>query len=204
MYQIHGVACQQYALSSCEQMRDTFLMDLLSIKQPFKIVGKALRHVRKHGVSSYFLFGWKRKGFKYLQANKGLIYGQTLAVLNSKKSNNDKAYKLMELYLTIPGLNIAKAGFACKLIGGLVGCMDSHNIKFYNINPNSLEFNKDVKSDKGRNNNRKKLTGYINLCHGLTTEQLWDQWCNNLAKTDKHWRDGNHVSQAHIDYLIGE
>ena len=204
MYKNHGIACQEYSMQSPEKLSDTFTMDLLSIRQSFKIVGTELRHVRRHGVGSYFLFGYKRNGYKYIQSNKGLLYGQSRAIINSNKSKNDKAIELMKLYLKINGFSLAKAGFACQLVAGLVGCMDSHNIKYYNVNPNSLEYNKDVKSERGRENNRKKLTDYIELCHSIGTETLWNRWCDNLAARDKYWKDGNHVSQAHIDYLKGE
>ena len=46
-----------------------------------------------------------------------------LAVINSTNlTDHAKAISLMKIFLKIPGLNLAKAGFVCQLVAGLVGC----------------------------------------------------------------------------------
>ena len=93
----------------------------------------------------------------------------------------------------------------CQLVAGLVGCMDIHNIKTYNVDPKSLIINKKIKTETGFKNNRQKLNKYINLCHDYGTENLWNSWCDMIAsKYPDDFVDGYHVSEVHYTYLTGE
>ena len=110
----------------------------------------------------------------------------------------------MTIFLRVDGLGLPKAGFCCQLIAGMVGCMDVHNIKMYDLDANSFKLNPKPKTDKAFASNQQKITSYINLCHDYGCEQLWDSWCDMLATKSKRWQDGNHVSEVHYTYLTGE
>lgn len=203
MYKNHAVKCQEYAMQSADNLMDVAMLVSVSIQQNWLSCGNQLKDVKENGINSKFLWGVKSKTYKYLNSNKHKLYSQVLAISNSYKSNDDKAYSLMKVFLRIDGLGLPKAGFLCQLTMGLVGCMDVHNIKMYEINPKTLVLNKNVKTIKGLQANKQKIKSYIKLCHTYGTENLWDDWCNNLATKSKSWRDGNHVSEVHINYLLG-
>jgi hypothetical protein len=127
-----------------------------------------------------------------------------LAVIHSNLPDHDKALSLMRIFLTIPGLGLPKAGFTCQLVAGLVGCMDVHNIRMYNLDIKDLTLAKDPKGDKAKATNHNKIVNYVALCTDYGTENLWNSWCNFLATKSARWQDGNHVSEVHYTYLTGE
>ena len=140
----------------------------------------------------------------YLESNKHKMYAQVMAVINSNKTDASKAMSLMKIFLRVDGLGMAKAGFMCQLTAGLVGCMDSHNIKMYNLDAKDFVLAKNPKTIKGLDANVKKIRNYIQICHEYGTENLWNSWCSFLATKSTKWRDANHVSEVHYSYLTGE
>lgn len=204
MYKIHAKAVQEYAQRSADNMADVILMVVLSIQQNWSGVGDQLKDVRENKADSRFLWGNKGKTYKYLSTHKHFIYGQMLAISHSNLSDKDKALSLMTIFLKIPGLGLPKAGFTCQLIAGLVGCMDVHNIRMYNLDAKALTLAKDPKGDKAKATNHNKIVNYIDLCTTYGTENLWNSWCNFLATKSVKWQDGNHVSEVHYTYLTGE
>ena len=206
MFRIHNPKINSYAQRNANNLADIILMVSLSIQQKWSRVGNMLSNVRLHKDNSLFLWGNKKETYKYITSQKHFIHGSMLAVINSSNlTDHAKSISLMKIFLKIPGLNLAKAGFVCQLSAGLVGCMDVHNIKTYGISPKSLEYNKNCTTSRGFETNRKKLTTYIELCHDYGTENLWNSWCAMLAtKYPKDFVDSNHVSELHYTYLTGE
>jgi biopolymer transport protein ExbD len=204
MYNIHAKQVQQYAQKSASNMADVALMTVLSIRQPWMLVGKQLQDVRTNKALAKSLWGGKKNTYLYLQANKHFMYGQMMAIINSNKTEASKAISLMKLFLKVDGLGIAKAGFMCQLTAGLVGCMDSHNIKMYNLNAKDFEISKNPKTLKGIETNLKKIRNYIQICNEYGTDNLWNSWCSLIATKSTKWRDANHVSEVHYTYLTGE
>lgn len=198
MYKVHAKAVQDYSRLSSDNLADVILMVVLSIQQPWHSVGSQLKDVRKLGRDSRFIWGNKIKTFDSLQAKKDFIYSQYLAVLNSSKPDDERALSLMNVFLQIDGLGLAKAGFVCQLTAGLVGCIDVHNIRMYNIPKKDLSFSKSIKSKALKD---KKISNYVSVCHAIGTENLWDTWCSFLATKSKKFEDGFHVSKVHYDFL---
>jgi hypothetical protein len=198
MYKVHAKAVQDYSRLSSDNLADVVLMVVLSIQQPWYAVGDQLKDVKRWGIGSKFIWGNKIKTYKSLMSRKEFIYSQYLAVLNSSKSDDDKALSLMNVFLQIDGLGLAKAGFVCQLTAGLVGCIDVHNIRMYNIPKKDLAFSKSIKSKALKD---KKISNYVSVCHNIGTENLWDTWCSFLATKSKKFEDGFHVSKVHYDFL---
>jgi len=206
VFKIHNLKINSYAQRNAENMADVIMMVSVSIQQQWSQVGKMLSSVRLYKDNSLFLWGNKKRTYEYVTTHKHFIHGSMLAVINSSNlTDHAKAISLMKIFLKIPGLNLAKAGFVCQLVAGLVGCMDIHNIKTYGVAAKSLEYNKNCTTSRGIDNNRKKLIKYINLCHDYGTENLWNSWCSMIAtKYPKTFVDNNHVSELHYTYLTGE
>tara|TARA_R110000803_G_C11842297_1_gene304758 strand:- start:56 stop:676 length:621 start_codon:yes stop_codon:yes gene_type:complete len=201
MYKLDAVNCQQYSQQSPDNLTDMVLMVVLSIQQNWLSVGDQMLDVRKCGADSKFLWGNKIKTYEYLRDNSCQLYADAMAVIDSDQSDRDKARSLMEVFLRVTGLGIPKAGFVCQLMAGLVGCMDVHNIRMYGLDIKSLSLAKNPKTSKGIDANNKKVVAYIDMCHDIGTEKLWNNWCNFLATKSKKWRDGSHVSAVHYSYL---
>ena len=204
MYKTHGIACQQYAQRSAENLSDVILMVVLSIQQNWLGVGDQMADVRKLKAKSRFLWGNKAKTYKYLKANKLRLYSEMMTVIESLDSDSIKAKKLMDIFLDVDGLGLPKAGFVCQLVAGLVGCMDVHNIRRLGVDPKTLSLSKNPKTIKGLEANDRRIMDYVNLCHDYGTEKLWNTWCDFLSTKSAKWQDGNHVSEVHYSYLIGK
>lgn len=199
MYDIHAKAIQDYSKLSSDNLADVILMVVLSIQQPWYSIGDQLKDVKLNGVDSRFIWGNKIKTYNSLMSKKNFIFSQFLAVVNSKKSDDDKALSLMNIFLRVDGLGMVKAGFVCQLTAGLVGCIDLHNIRIYNIPLKDLKLSKSLKSKAIKN---ERVMNYISICHKIGTKELWNTWCNHLATKSKKFEDGFHVSKVHQDFLL--
>lgn len=199
MYSVHAKAIQDYAKESSDNLADVITMVVLSIQQPWSAVGKQMADVKLNGRNSKFLWGNKGRTYDYITRRKSFIFNQFLAVINSNKSDAEKAYSLMNIFLRIDGLGMVKAGFVCQLTAGLVGCIDLHNIRLYGIDEKVLKLPKSLKSKHIRD---EKINKYISICHNIGTENLWDTWCNFLATKNSVWSNGFEVSKVHYDYLM--
>ena len=199
MYSVHAKAIQDYSQQSSDNLVDVITMVVLSIQQPWSAVGKQMADVKLNGRNSKFLWGNKGRTYDYITRRKGFIFNQFLAVINSNKSDAEKAYSLMNIFLRIDGLGMVKAGFVCQLTAGLVGCIDLHNIRLYGIDEKVLKLPKSLKSKHIRD---EKINKYISICHNIGTENLWDTWCNFLATKNSVWSNGFEVSKVHYDYLM--
>jgi len=204
MFNVHCKAVQEYSQRNADNMSDTILMVVLSIQQNWLSVGNQMADVRNNKIDSKFLWGNKLKTYQYLMANKHKMFAQVKAVLVSNKNYDDRAMSLMKIFLRVDGLGLPKAGFCCQLIAGMVGCMDIHNIRMYDLDPKTLKLNPKPKTEKAKQANEDKTKTYIALCHAYGCENLWNSWCENLATKSKRWQDANHVSEVHYTYLIGE
>jgi len=204
MFNVHCKAVQEYSQRNADNMADTVLMVVLSIQQNWLSVGNQMADVRNNKIDSKFLWGNKLKTYQYLMANKHKMFAQVKAVLVSNKNYDDRAMSLMKIFLRVDGLGLPKAGFCCQLIAGMVGCMDIHNIRMYDLDPKTLKLNPKPKTEKAKQANEDKTKTYIALCHAYGCENLWNSWCENLATKSKRWQDANHVSEVHYTYLIGE
>jgi len=199
MYITHAKAIQDYAKQSSNNLVDVITMVVLSIQQPWLSVGDQMADVKQNGLDSKFLWGNKRKAYTYITKRKDFIHNQYLAVINSSKSDDDKAYSLMNIFLRVEGLGMVKAGFVCQLSAGLVGCIDLHNIRLYGIDEKVLKLPKSLKTKTLRDD---RINKYISICHNIGTENLWDTWCDYLSTKSPKWSDGFEVSKVHYDYLM--
>ena len=202
MYQRDATKVQQFAQSSPYKMGLVITMVSLSIQQNWLSVGEQMASVVAQGARSRFLWGSKGKLYAYLEDNMEQIYADTMDILVSDRLDDDKAEALMQVFLRIDGLGLPKAGFCCQLIGGLVGCMDIHNIRRSGLDSKTLALAKNPKGDKAKATNLRKIRDYIRVCHEYGTEELWNDWCDHLATKSKRWDNGSHVSEVHYSYLL--
>jgi hypothetical protein len=194
MFVKHQSKIMKWAMTKPDNTFNLVLMVSLSIRQPWAVIGKQLQDVQENGMASKFLFGSKKDLYAYMMDNKQDIFDILKATKAGKVSQADCLYRLTQ----VPGLGLAKAGFVMQLAIGMAGCIDSHNVTMYGVNPNALKMGK-VKAEKAL----EKAKMYLELCDKLGgTEKLWDNWCNFVAtRHPKHFEDGYDVSARHCSYL---
>lgn len=194
MFAKHQVKIMKWAMKNEDNIFNLILMVSLSIRQPWAVIGKQLQDVQANGSNSKYLFGSKKDLYSHVMENKQSIFQMLKDTKAGKVSQAECLYNLTQ----IPGLGLAKAGFVMQLAIGMAGCIDSHNVTMYGVNPNALKMGK-VKAEKAL----EKAKMYLDLCEKLGgTEKLWDNWCNFVAtRHPKHFQDGNDVSARHCSYL---
>jgi hypothetical protein len=194
----HNPLINAYAQESAEKTKDMVMMVVLSIQQPWAAVGGQMQDYRKLGAESRFVWGNKANTLAWLETNVDSLYADAMDAVNTCKGRA-LDIRLMQIFIRVDGLGLAKAGFCCQLFAGRVGCIDVHNLRRLNIPESVLKFSKKLKPES----QRKKIEAYVDACNQRRCSWLWDSWCNLIAKKQPNkWIDGEQVSQVHFDYLI--
>ena len=102
----------------------------------------------------------------------------------------------------VPGLGIAKAGFAAQLIYGLSGCLDTHNLRRFNLSVRRWQWS----SYKGCRpaTRERNVAEYNSAVDGLGgTAWLWDDWCRYVAGLDPvAYPTADRASELHIESVM--
>ncbi len=197
MYKYQAVShikeCNVYCQQSADNTERMLQFVLGTIQQQLETVPAILESFAIDGSNSKYAFGSKRHGLDYIATHK-------VALFELATKHKTSAENLLAVFLQVPGLGLVKAGFACQMFAGLVGCLDTHNITLYGVPLSSLRYNKKahVKTQT------KKIANYVALCESLGgCAWLWSRWCDYKASLIPHnWIDGGFsVSMLHIEAL---
>jgi len=174
-------------------------MVLVSIRMQWVGVGTQMESVRKLGVNSPCLWGWKRDGYKYLRDNHIHLYGRVKAC----RSGRIEVHDLLREFLKVPGLGLPKAGFLAQLVVGKAGCLDMHNIERFDLDPKVWAIRPRANAADQVREIEDKIALYlhlIDLCGG--TRKLWDEWCEHLNEKVSTFYNADDVSRRHWVYLL--
>ena len=191
-----------YMQKSEMHMQDGIMFVVLSIKTPFHTMSKQMQDYRKHGLSSKYVWGFKKQTLEYLLENRSDLYRRLMAASRIDVSKNARDRLMMEMLTQVPGLGLVKAGFVMQMMFGRVGCIDVHNSRrFRKVTPKDLQFSPTAKFTT----RLQKIDNYIDICKGhRSTSKLWDQWCDLIAdKHCNHFSSGWDVSKYHLEALVG-
>ena len=183
-----------YAQRSKGNLGRMVMMVSLSIKQPWHSIGTQMEDLELREGECKYLWGNKKATYNWLfvdRLNLSRLYHEAM-------QNRDDPELLMHVFLQVPGMGLAKAGFCCQLFAGSVGCIDTVNVGKFGIKP--FTFSKKAKPAT----QRRKVLEYIEFCGARRSEALWNLWCRTIATTypDK-FKDYRDVSLKHVEYLIG-
>ena len=190
-------ACNEFAQASPENFKRAALFVLATVQQQLETVPVSLTDICELGSASRFAWGNKAKGVAYVEENYRRLYSQAMHA----KRMGWQPGPVMQVFLQIPGLALVKAGFLCQIFNGTVGCIDTHNIKLYDIPVSALRYRYEL-SDA---NKAAKVSRYVALCNGLGgAHALWSRWCDYVAALRPfNWTDGAEVSRFHVDVING-
>lgn len=140
------------------------------------------------------LWGMKRDGFQYVRQEADRLAG----LLTYALARND-AVDAIDTLLEVPGLGIAKSGFVAQLLGLPVGCLDTHNLRIYDIAPEAFSY-----VPKRAKDRLALIESYVNLCASLGgSEALWDRWCHFIAvEQSEHFYRAEDVSDEHVVCIL--
>lgn len=179
MYQEHVKLLKAHGLASPKGLADLCVFALLSIRQPFRSVPKAMQDVGRKGENSRFLWGWKLDGYRAAYGDEGK------ALYNELKAIDSPELAIGAVYKAIPGLGIAKGAFVAAMLGHDCGCLDSRNAGKHRID--MRYFRADL--------SHPRILEYVVLCDTLGgAEVLWNEWCCDYAKSSGNFWSGEGAS----------
>ena len=166
----------------------------LTIQQTIERVPVDLDVVTKKGVNAPCLWGMKKSNYEYMQKHSRDLY------VNAMACNGD-ATQLVNLFGMLPGLGLVKGAFVAQMAFGVSGCLDSHNLKRFGINPNRYKAGvfKNLKQES-QAARIKEYNALIDKCGG--TEGLWDSWCNYVAERRSNGTTGEDISALHLAAIV--
>tara|TARA_R110002020_G_scaffold333628_7_gene549059 strand:- start:1248 stop:1847 length:600 start_codon:yes stop_codon:yes gene_type:complete len=193
MYSQHQPMIQNYARTSITNWNHTATFVVATIR--IRLVEAVEAHtklVKTGSINPRVFFGFKNSSLDYLNSFEGHNCARWALA-------EDNPATVVAIYSRIPGLDIVKAGFLATLTHGVGGCLDSHNIKLYNLKPRSFRTHHKMLWDT----RLAHADRYIKLCDKLGgTEKIWDNWCSHIAaKYPQTYKDGGEVSQFHTHYI---
>lgn len=147
---------------------------ILSIRQQFVTVTRALAEVERAGLNARSLWGCKRGAYDFLRKNKISLWN---AAVGSERSED-----AIEHLCSVPCLGIVKAAFVAQLMGFDIGCLDTRNIQRLGLNPR--EWRSDGAERKATPAFKRKVGRYVDATAGRA-EELWNDWCEDVAGTYK-------------------
>ena len=151
---------------------------------------------KKNGINiAIFNWGQKKRAAQHFNANMHYYYDNMMSILRSKKG--DVPDRILQLFLEVDGLGLAKASFLAQLATGhkAFGCLDSNNLIWYKIDPKVANYNKKVKSDAIKAEKRRQYFAVVKSLGG--GEKLWNDWCIGVADKSKKFKSGVEVSYKH-------
>src|SRR5690606_15935640 len=91
--------------------------------------------VRKHGLDSACLWGWKRPALKWICEAAEPIYSSVRAL-----DDPETTVELVAELSTLPGLALVKGAFVAQMLGHDVACFDTRNLDALGYSAGSRPF----------------------------------------------------------------
>jgi hypothetical protein len=146
------------------------------------------------------MFGPKWQMLDYLRSPAaGGVWEECSTLYEQARSEPAECEDAMLAAITrVPGLGLAKGGFALQLIWGLSGCLDTHNIARFGLRERALSHRPSYPSAL--------LSRYNATCAAAGgPERLWDGWCHYVATKDAgRYDSAEHVSSLHLACIGGQ
>ena len=190
---------------------NTGLFVLLTIQAGLSTVRGSMVKVERDGYDADCLWGKKSEGYQYLVENKDYLYGKVYHIADTYGYNTPMGcQEIIRLFVDVPNLGMVKAAFFAQCLGFNTACLDSHNLKRFNIPDSAVKLNLKAKE----HTIRRKIAEYVQLCHDLrkdtiapdhmtSAEYWWDSWCHHVAgnRANRALDTGDVVSRFHVECI---
>jgi hypothetical protein len=175
MFAKHQPQISAFARRSPDNFRRVVVFALCTIRMPFRTAASdvALACDNKPCRS---IFGAKIAGLASIDEPHWL-YEQCERAWACSDHVEDE---LVHIFQSAPSLGPAKAGFCTQMIYGVSGCLDTHNLVRFGLNP------REFRGAEGKYKPATvcaKISAYNDVCRKLGgTAYLWDSWCEYVAE----------------------
>lgn len=205
MYARDQKAIAAFARQSPDNFARVVKFIYLTVQQPLYTVGDALYSVDREGARSRYAWGWKATAIDWIDENAAEVW----RIADELSLAGPEA--LLAYLADLPGLGLVKGGFLAQLCWGVAGCIDTHNIQRFELNPREFAASR-FKGLKTATKRQRLVRDYLALCQRCGgPEGLWNDWCDYVAAiTDKgnsrgpYQGSGDYVSSLHQRFICGQ
>jgi hypothetical protein len=195
MYNTEVKDIQGYVHSKGPQgLVDVASFVLATIQTPLVRTKEQVYDIKIRKEDSKALWGFKKAGYEAVKQDSRKLYK---AFVERPESLPWSIYTMM----SYPGFGMVKGSFLLQCLGYDIGCIDSHNLRLYNISESEVKVPAKLKIDK----KMERVHLYIDLCGRLGgAENLWDNWCTHVAaqgKMNKRLSTPEEVSRFHYEVI---
>jgi len=185
-------ACAAHGRASADGLRDVVRFVVSTIGIRFAFVHDRMHAIREGDWSRVRNASMVQRATQYVDAYRHDLYRR----LQQCETRVD----VIALFVEVPGLDTIKAGFVAQLLGYDVGCMDTHNLKRFQLTAQAFTTS-GLRTVEKR---REKIAHYCDVCDRVGgAVYLWASWCELIAaKYPQHFCDGADASRRHAQ-LIG-
>ena len=146
-----------------------------SIQAPFNSIEDRLADIQENGVTSIWLYGYKRIGLQYVLNNAEDLWNASIACSDGSIGLDD----LLMRYLEVPGLGIVKASFLAQLTTGQGACMDGINLHRFDLREDHFRH----RSEWTPKTRLAKVRSYNAYWQSIgDSGYWWDTWCQFQAE----------------------
>lgn len=203
MFDRHQKTVSEFARLNPDNFARVLKFVIVTIKAPLNRVPVDMEIVEQEqpGIDGV-LYGWKRTAIREIEEERYNLYELAESIYFHAESDRIAAENLINLFTTITGLGLSKAGFCAQLIYGVGGCLDSHNLERFGINPLKIKSSR-YKNAKTHKTRARILSEYCDLCEQFGgVKELWNSWCNYVAERQpRNYNSGFEVSALHCSAL---
>ncbi len=193
MYRNHQPTIAAWSRRSPENLATILQFCIISMRQKFFNVPALIEEAGQE--SAGVLFGFKMDAYRAVWDDREAIYWNCEDIFNA--GGPDRDHYLLAYLSGLYGLNCAKAGFACQLVYGVSGCLDTVNISRLKLAPRFCANFGQLKTPRARLARAKLYNAMIARVGG--TERLWDAWCAAMAhRYPERFSTPHAASQWHL------
>lgn len=204
MFDTHQNEIGLFARENSENMARVITFVFCTIQQYLYTTPDQMQDIDSSGTNSKWLNTQKSLAYDELQENKERLYNESMQIWREYPNPESARHELLKLFAECRGLGLIKAGFVCQLCFGISGCLDTHNLKRFNISETEFKASryKGLRKELSKNRLIRKYHKMIDKSGG--TKNLWNGWCNFVAENQQvRYANGHDVSKLHVTAILG-
>lgn len=180
MYRVHQAAVSQWARRRPENFARVLQFCIMSQRRKFFNVPAAMAEAIAEGPETAgLLYGWRARAWAEIWDNRDAIFWHCQDIAAHGLRRRETADYMLAYLAGQFGLDVAKAGFACQLIYGVSGCLDSVNNGRLGLRRFAKGFST-LRTPAARRRRAAAYNGRVYRLGGPAV--LWDDWCREMSR----------------------
>lgn len=213
MFDNHQPCISRYARSGPDALARVMQFVVLTVRTPLYNVKADIETAQAGGPEAMrVLFGWKHEAFYTVWEKRRELFETLESIWHPDPKRfyvTEGHVRMLQAVCAIPGFGPVKAGFVLQLAYGISGCLDTHNLRRFNL-PKGAFAGYKARTGKGK---LAMLRRYVRALHKVTntsrygdptapTRALWDTWCEYVySRQPAKYANASAVSWEHCRAL---